>query len=387
MKRFTLTRGSEVLAEGVVWSDGRATTCASRYWLNVEEALRWLELSAGAGVSIVWIDETHEAKREPSSSRMLKFGSAPERISFGAASTQGAIDVSGSTPEAVSTGPGSQPGMASGARAQSERRREEPPPIALGTNSTPRAPQFALAKHRELMAEWRERNDGGDCGRVATALIRYIDEVLVPVEQVKPPAPSYADEAVVFVPGSSARIVNLAPPARELPIDDSLRSMPVGNATTINPKDFCHDGKAPEPPTPIACRLCGGDGSQGRPFCSSPGCAHRPQVKVEQMRQAADKAPSYEELRRTVAAYCPSLVGFLPPEPAPPNPAPPGATRGGPATTREYVREQVTQGLPKRKLPTERGAELLAKSPNKWGIREELSVIWKVLDERLGRAP
>jgi hypothetical protein len=139
MKRFTLTRGSEVLAEGVVWNDGTVTLTLKGRTITAPTISGALA-GEGAGVSILWIDETHEAKP---------------------------------------------------------------------------APQFDLAKHRELMTEWRERNDGGDGGRVASELVRYIDEVLVPVEQVKQPAPSYADEAVVFVPGSSARIVNLAPPAYE----------------------------------------------------------------------------------------------------------------------------------------------------------------------------
>jgi protein-L-isoaspartate O-methyltransferase len=64
VKRFTLTRGSEVLAEGVVWSDGRVSArtlglVGSGYFDSVAafEQARLL-----GGQSIVWIDETHEAK-------------------------------------------------------------------------------------------------------------------------------------------------------------------------------------------------------------------------------------------------------------------------------------------------------------------------------------
>lgn len=39
---------------------------------------------------------------------------------------------------------------------------------------------FDRKKHNERMAEWRERNDNGDCGRVANELIEYIENGLVP---------------------------------------------------------------------------------------------------------------------------------------------------------------------------------------------------------------
>jgi hypothetical protein len=66
VKRFTLTRGSEVLAEGVVWTQGCGMI------MPAEGGLPWSFANAAElgsklnlDVSIVWIDETHEAKREP----------------------------------------------------------------------------------------------------------------------------------------------------------------------------------------------------------------------------------------------------------------------------------------------------------------------------------
>jgi hypothetical protein len=154
VKRFTLSRGPEVLAEGVVWNDGTVTLTLKGRTITAPTISGALA-GEGAGVSILWIDETHEAKP---------------------------------------------------------------------------APKFDLAKHRELMAEWRERNDGGDCGRVANELIAYIDEELAPKLGAKcskcgglgtVSEPYLGGTAISGCPNGrpwpppAARIVNLAPPAYE----------------------------------------------------------------------------------------------------------------------------------------------------------------------------
>lgn len=63
MKRFTLTRGAEVLAEGVVWTDGtgRVNPLEIGVPWNFSD-IRDIATATTADVSIVWIDETHEAK-------------------------------------------------------------------------------------------------------------------------------------------------------------------------------------------------------------------------------------------------------------------------------------------------------------------------------------
>lgn len=276
--------------------------------------------------------------------------------------------------------------------------------------------------HEERMKDWRERNDAGDCGRVATELLEYASQLARYAFGWLPGMPGFVRSGVVGKDGSiglpSAAIDgetrsflvlqggSVTAESEQLYVNGSPRDMrayfcfvvdnwlfmgcepevAAGRATSADPADFTHTGMHPKSPTrpgpawiaqPITCGTCGGDGSQGRPFCTAPTCRERPRVKVEQMKQAAEKATSYEELRRTVTMYCPSLIGFLPPEPAPPVPAEP--------TTAAYVREQVTKDLPKGKLPTERGAELIRRTSDQWSFRNELEVIWQVLDEFVGR--
>lgn len=249
---------------------------------------------------------------------------------------------------------------------------------------------MAPKDHGERMATWRARNDNGDCGRVANELLEYIEPVLVPV-----------GKATEADPKSGQHVVT-------------------GRAPDAVPRAYLDA----EPPRPINCIRCGGDGSQGRPFCSSPWCEHRVKVKVEQLRQGASKLPptawlqamSLDELYRMVATYCPSLVGFLPPEAetsADPNPnAAPrvyvdasspsngtGQIRYVPTAAetkvdRDYVAEQITGVDPKLnrgKLPSERIEEVaheLAKGNGDWnppGSGDRWNGLIKMLDERLGR--
>ena len=391
MKRFRLIRtrgsdGSDLIAEGVEWSDGAVQ--ARRYdglllsYIDRESMLRdpWLP-----AISLVWIDAEHEPKpgapsdptpvtradladreyidREVKREQPPFRFTAPSWAGIDAWLEQLAKKIDAAPPGAwlfintpTATRHDGDKGLVWQALTDEQRAAWERLAFACAKRFQDAASRFNRAWHDSRMEAWRERNNAGDCGRVANELISYIDEELVPVQASSPVGRATEAARSEHVPPKSAMI----------------------HETTRVGCPACGD---------LIARLAAqvlvvGVRSSGA-VCAGCGIHHTVErTRDELLNQVHDDA------MRAITGTPPNSISAS------------SVIHGFSETDLVELHDAMLAAVRKRetgKLPSERRKEILSEDLAKLpvhalpgampAVSNEEQLIWRVLDERLGRAP